>query len=335
MGYDVGLRPERGNVKKYKEFLKGHNFKEYPSKKEGGQVATFYFFEHKDFLSVTGFHATIYQCDESKSGYEIHFRATYSASYHDVFVVNSALRDGRKMFGGHSYGDYGKNRYIPLEENDESTPLSRGLSFVYQKTHSGIDRVLHSIPESVLKPLKRTGDNDHFVDYLESIADPTRYLYSALVPYAVSAVEYFFTQVFQILLKYDPSCQLKVENYSKKVDLKDVILISRGEKTIEAVIAGEYSFQNLKSINKAFNQWFGVDIKQILYKKKKVNTGFLIIDKRMEEIIEFRHGVIHRFEVDEYLKKNDLIAIFKTVKIVFETISSELEKKYSITIERD
>ena len=102
-----------------------------------------------------------------------------------------------------------------------------------------------------------------------SRVDPSRAMYNAMVPFAVAAVEHFFSKSFKILLYYDNKAQKSLEEQSRKVDMQDVLEISSGTKTIEDVIADWYSFQNIQSISAAYKDWFGIDLWKILRQKKK------------------------------------------------------------------
>ena len=113
---------------------------------------------------------------------------------------------------------------------------------------------------------------------------------------------------------------------------KDVLSISKNEKTIESIISETYNFQNIKNL--AYKERFGIDIRSILYKKKKIGNRFAVLENRMGEIIKFRHSVIHHFIFNNELNKSDLINIFDTVKSVITTVTDFFESKYKIKIER-
>jgi hypothetical protein len=96
------------------------------------------------------------------------------------------------------------------------------------------------------------------------------------------------------LLRYDLKAQEKIAQQSRKVDFEDVIAIKNGTRTIEDIIADWYSFQNITSIHRAFSEWFGIDVWTILRKRKRLGNKIAVLEDRLNYIIDFRHGIIHR-----------------------------------------
>ena len=135
----------------------------------------------------------------------LHLRNVYSASWHDVKMLNDVLRGARKLFGGTIKGDYGTNRYAPLWE-DKSTPISRGVSAIFQHVDQALASLKYALPDAqmALPAVEPTDKKMHdFVVFTES-RDPSRIIYNGLVPFAVSMFEYFFSRVFRVLIAYDP-----------------------------------------------------------------------------------------------------------------------------------
>lgn len=85
-------------------------------------------------------------------------------------------------------------------------------------------------------------------------ADPVRVLYNALVPFLVACLEHFFRDSFEILLRYDLAALRRLEGQNKKITLAEVLDIRRGNLALERVVSGWYSFQNIESIHKAFDE---------------------------------------------------------------------------------
>ena len=338
MGYDLTLYPEKITKEELKNFIEDLGFT--PCKHVWDWpkgTLNYYWFEQKDFLSIDGVSADIYpvendETNKTNCNWALHVRTRVFASIYDIKMLNRVLREGRKKFGGDIYGDYGKNRYIPLWK-DHSTPISRGLSAVYEEAIQTIDQITFTIPNALFKNPEAQKQNNKLNDLIKR-HDPVRFLYNGLVPMAVSVFEFFFLQVFQILLKYDKKALKKIEEINYKVKFKDVLSISKNEKTIESIISETYNFQNIKNLNLAYKEWFGIDIRSILYKKKKIGNRFAVLENRMDEIIKFRHSVIHHFIFNNALNKSDLINIFDTVKSVITTVTDFFESKYKIKIER-
>ena len=158
-----------------------------------------------------------------------------------------------------------------------------------------------------------------------SEADPTRVLYNALVPFAIAAFEHFFSRCFKVLFRYHPQAQERLKVQSKKVELIDVLSIQSGTKKIEDVVADWYSFQNINSVHKAFQEWFDIDIWKIIRRKKKIGRRLRFLDVQFEQLINMRHGVVHKFLVDRQLRKEDVKEIFDLVLTVIDIFVDHLE----------
>ena len=339
MGRDLTIYPIKATKGQLKEIIESHGFNRCKHLWDWPKGTLNYsWFESKDFLSIDGVSADIYPIyDEEKkytqNEWAVHVRNLYSASVFDVKKLNSVLRDIRKKYGGIIKGDYGTNKYAPLWE-DESTPMSRGLTFVVNHVNRKIDSLLFAMPESCLKYPETNDISDPMTIIMKSM-DPMRVVYNAFVTFIISAFEYFFSQIFQILLKYDDNAIGKRNTYNQKIQFEKVIEISKGENTIEALISNNYSFQNIGQINKAFKEWFDIDINKALFKKKKIGNKIKYLQKTMDEIIQFRHGIIHHFEIDSSLTKDEVNNMLKVLQLVIDEVISCIEQKYTIKIEKE
>ncbi|ASV30728.1 HEPN domain-containing protein [Maribacter cobaltidurans] len=336
MGRDITLYPKKASKKELKDYLENLGFKKCDHLWDWPKGTLNYsWFDYEDFKSIDGVSADIYPIDEeekeyTKNDWALHVRNLYSASWHDVNMLNRVLRDARKNFGGDIYGDYGKNRYAPLWE-DESTPLSRGIKNVYEHVDSNIKAVIYSIPEESIKNTFNTEESNEMFEFL-GLNDPSRVIYNGLVPFAVSMFEYFFSQCFQILIKYDKEAIKRRDNFNQKIDFQTAIELSEDKKTIEEVIARNYTFQNLSQLNKAYKDWLNIDVRKILYKKKKVGNSIKYLENRIAEIIQYRHGIVHHFSLDRTLTKEGYINILEAIEKSINEIILFIEKKYNIKI---
>lgn len=289
----------------------------------------FHWFMQKDFTSFDGVEASVFPPSEgarSKFGesceWAIHTRTRASASSGDRHQQNETIRAARKKFGGDFYNDWhGTNRYIPVAELDELSPFARGLSMVYERTKQSLKAIRAVLPHPLEAFAKMEGTP------LEAIAvmDPTRVLYNALVPFAVAALEHFFGQAFTILLQYDDKAKIKLSQSTRKIDISDMLAVSAGAKSIESVVADWYSFQNIESIHRAFSEWFGIDFWKLLRQKRKVGNRINWLEKRFTALIEFRHGIVHRFEVDPELTRQDVDQIFELCERIIDVFVHHIE----------
>jgi len=314
MGRDLTLYPQSATKKQLKEYLEGLGFEkcghfwDWPK-----GTLNYAWFDYDDFKSIDGVSADIYPVsgdDVNITGNEwaLHVRNVYSASWHDVKMLNDVLKGARKLFGGTIIGDYGKNRYAPLWE-DSSTPISRGVSAIYQHVYRELSAVKHALPEPSMKNLPNTDEKlDDFLEFTKSL-DPSRVIYNGLVPFAVAMFEYFFSQVFQVLIAYDEFALTKRQSYKMKVEFTTLLEIGNRDRTIEDVIAQNYTFQNLNQLNKAYKDWLNIDVRKILYKRRKIGNSITFLENRISDIIQYRHGIVHHFAITE-LSQRMVISTF-------------------------
>jgi len=338
MGRDVTLYPKkatRDDLKKYLEglgFEKCGHFWDWPK-----GTLNYSWFDYEDFKSIDGVSADIYPVsgDElSITGNELalHVRNTYSASWYDVKMFNDVLKGARKLFGGTIKGDYGTNRYAPLWD-DESTPIGRGISAIYSHVKKEISVVKFALPETSMKQLQPiNGKIDDFIKFTQSL-DPSRVIYNGLVPFAVSMFEYFFSQAFQVLIKYDPVALKKRGDHKQKLDFETLLEVDRKESTIENIIARNYTFQNLNQLNKAYKDWLDIDVKNILYKKKRIGSSVTFLENRISDIIQYRHGIVHHFAIDRSLTKEGYIHILEAIEKGIDEFISFVERKYKFKVD--
>lgn len=169
---------------------------------------------------------------------------------------------------------------------------------------------------------------------LEALAkvDPTRVLYNALFPVAVAAIEHFFSQSFKIMLRHDSDAQAKLRSQNKKIEIPDVYAIRDGQKSIEDVVAEWYSFQSISSIHTAFKDWFGIDFQSLIRRRKKVGNKVPLLERRLASLIDFRHGIVHRFSLDHGLRKQDIVDTLDMVQVLIDVFVDDLEKRRGVPI---
>ena len=289
----------------------------------------FHWFEHRDFRSFDGVEATVYPTKDAEkkrypqSTWALHTRTRVWASASDRQQQNSVIRSARRQFGGRfvndSYG--GTNRYIPITL-DLRDPVARGIYISYERVREKVSAVRYALPKPQ-EGLERLVGTD-----LEALAkaDPTRILYNALVPFALAAIEHFFSQAFKTLLKYDKGAQSRLLEHNRRLDIVDVVSIRDGSKTLEDVVASWYSFQSIARIHAAFKEWLDIDFWSILRRRRKIGRRLPLLERKLNQLISFRHGVVHRFDVDLELKREQIEEILDLVMVVIDEFVSHLEK---------
>lgn len=339
MGRDLTLYPgkaSRSDLKAYLEALEFRRCKHFWDWPQG--TLNYSWFDDRDFRSIDGVSADIYpvsgeEINVTGNEWALHVRNLYSASWYDVKMLNDVLRGARKLFGGTIKGDYGTNRYAPLWE-DDSTPISRGVSAIFDRVDRDLRAVRSALPDSVVRlPSVESADAKvrDILEYTNSL-DPARVIYNGLVPFAVSMFEYFFSQVFKVLISYDSYALEKRNAKNLRVDFSTLLRVSNGEETVEDVIAREYSFQNLRQLNRAYREWLDIDVRKVMYKRKRIGRTVSFLEDRLGEIIQHRHGVVHQFELDRSLTKDGYIAILDAVQASTTEFLRFLESKYRVKI---
>ena len=286
----------------------------------------FHWFEEAQHVSFDGVEATVFPGDDKS--WLLHTRTRCSASVGDREHQNHTIRTARKKFGGWFHNDSsGKNRYIQLTP-DSRDAVARGIYLSYELITDKISSLRAALPEPNEQLEKMVGTP------LEALAgfDPTRVLYNALVPFAVAAIEHFFSQCFKIMLRHDPDAQAKLRSQNKKIEIPDVYAIRDGEKSIEDVVADWYSFQNIGNIHTAFKEWFGINFQDLIRRRKKIGTKLPMLERRLALLIDFRHGVVHRFALDHGLRKQDIVETLDMIQVLIDVFIDELEKRRGFRI---
>jgi hypothetical protein len=294
MGRDVTLYPRKASRSELKEYLEALGFQKCKHLWDWPRGTLNYsWFDEREFRSIDGVSADVYPVSNEElqiSGHEwaLHVRNLYSASWHDVKMLNDVLRGARKLFGGTIRGDYGTNRYAPLWK-DESTPISRGVAAIFQRVDQDLRAVKFALPDSVMPrpPIEPTDTRMRdFVEFTQSL-DPARVIYNGLVPFAVSMFEYFFSRVFRVLIAYDPYALERRESHNHRVTFSTLLQVSAGVRTVEDVIAAAYTFQNLDQLNKAYREWLNIDVRRLMYKKKRIGRKIAFLEDRLQDIIQY------------------------------------------------
>ncbi|MER1938953.1 hypothetical protein, partial [Proteus terrae] len=332
MGREIILYPKKATRDELKSYLESLGFKKCKHLWDWPKgTLNYYWFDNTDFKSIDGVSADIYPVSDDKlhiSGnkWALHVRNLYSASWYDVKMLNDVLKGARSFFGGTIIGDYGKNRYATLWE-DSSTPISRGISSIYNHISQEITAVKYALPESSLKlNLPEDGKSSEFFEFLQHM-DPSRVIYNGLVPFAVAMFEYFFSQAFQVLIKYDPFAIKKKALHKQKIDFDILLEIEKGNLSIENVIARNFTFQNLDQLNKAYKEWLDVDVRAILFKKKRIGKSVSFLENRISEIIQYRHGIVHHFALDRSLSREGYLHILEAIEKSINEFISFIEVK--------
>ena len=162
--------------------------------------------------------------------------------------------------------------------------------------------------------------------------DPNRVLLNGLLPFLVAAIEHFFRECFEILLKYDDGARAILENQNRKISFAEASALTRNQLTIERIASDWYSFQNLDSVQKAFKEVFGIDVWKAIRRRKKIGKRMPILSDALKNLIGARHGVVHHFTLDRSLDRNEFIALLHLVRALIEIMGEEFERKLGVEL---
>ena len=293
----------------------------------------FHWFNVTDNLSFDGVEATIFRPSEDphKLGtceWALHTRTRSSGSRADKVEQNETIRQAKARFGGNFYNDWGARNRHSAEPPEHRDAASRGLYLAYEIVREHLIAVSTSLPpesESFAK-LEAAGMGA----LMQS--DPSRVLFNALVPFAVASLEGFFSRAFVILIRYDAAAQGYLRAQTRKIDFEDVVAISRGERTLEDVVASWYSFQNIGSIQKAFSEWLGLDFRRLLREASNRPPGSAPLDDTLSEIIRRRHRIIHELDLDFNMRRDHVVATMDDARSVIDAFIDHLEEVRGMVI---
>lgn len=282
-----------------------------------------HWFDEDDYKSTTGVELTVFPMRDDEKEFSagewaMHARNTYSATWHDVDMLNKFLRKARKEFGGNIIGDYGKNRYAPLWE-DESTPMSRGYTWVLKMAHDNLSLMSVSLPkERDVHP-----DMDEITRNLLESLEPLRMIYNGLIPFLISILEFYLKNILIISLRYDDRANEKVKLYMEEMNLTQDDAINK--------IANSISFQDLRNVKRAFMKWLDVDIKSLLV-ESSVNTEATLWGQ-LNELIKYRHDIIHEMGVDRSLSRDKFLGWLEIVDKTLKVLLEEFSRKYRMDMQ--
>jgi len=300
----------------------------------------FMWFDKSDYRSSDGMSASVFPLNgevraafKTNASYGIWTRTSIRANSFDRGYQNVVNRTARKQFGGFFINDhYGRNRHNP-KETVTSTPAERGIEALRAQLSSELESLMHALPEdqffNQIDPGHHTKENDPSgIWKVMQQFSPAKSLYNAVIPFLVAVVEHFFSGVFGILWRYHPNAQDATISSNRKVSAEDLIAVSQGDRKVEEVVASWYSFQNLDSIQKAFTEFFQVDVWKCLRQRRKIGKRVPLLAAELNRIIDFRHGVVHRFSLDRDLSREELFNMILVVDAILDAVTEDIRKQY-------
>jgi hypothetical protein len=341
MGIDLTLRMNGVKKRDLSAFLRSEGFEPTRSIVPQRGSSYFFWFDEVDHKSLSGVEVALTPGSISAGAVDtdlvLEAHCKIWASIHDVAKLNNVVREARRRFGGRVDGDYGKNRYIPLWE-DQSTPLSRGVTSAYDRSLEVLESLRFAIPEEIIRQPPDVTNDPNSRRILEVIGthDPARVVYNGLIPMIVAVLEHYFVSIFLVLAEYDEaaSAKLRDKKVSRAIVGDDLLRLASGEISPQRIMAREYSFQSLKALSTTFRDWFRLDLNQVLAPKKRVLNRNVSLLSGLSALIDFRHGVVHRLAVDRTLDRAALLYQVEVAIEVIDETTGAIARQYGFAVER-
>jgi hypothetical protein len=341
MSLEITLYTKKATKQKLIAELKNHGFDKVNHILDAFNTPdhlNYMWFSTKHYESFVGVEVTViksslddqrkYKCSE----WILHTRTRSSGSYKDKEKQNIVIKEIRKLFGGTFYNDwYGTNTYTKLTDYPKLSAPERGLSLMKSNLKDKISRIKYSLdhlPKNLIHADFNNIEDKPFKEHLQSL-EPSLAIYNAMFPFLVSLIEFLFKESFLIMIRYLDSAKEIIEKENLKVPLRDVLKVSSGELLVENIIADSFTFQNLGQTNKAFKKYLDIDIAKVLSCKKKVGKRIIRIYKKIEEIIEIRHSIVHHFGFYDDLDKSMFIDDLDTINMAIKLFLDHLECKFN------
>lgn len=311
MGRDATLYIPRGNTKKsIEDFIKLLGYKKFGD--------TFYYGNDNEYRHLSGVSIWVYNAETEDYSFSIWVRTQIYASGYDIKFQNNTLRMLKKHYNAYFISDKGKNRYfdvnIPLKQGAENGCYLAAVNLYHQ--FFALKIALSKFPKDL------EGEK---IMLSHGIPSPNVFNANVYLSYLCSIIEDFFRNTYISLLRFSDKKDKIMNTKLSSFDLSD---ISQGNISVEEAYARTLSFQNIQKINSSFITLDSkLDISSVLkkpYKKRKVN-----LYDRLNLILEHRHSIIHRLQLDldydsESIQK-DIDDIKVSIIKVYEFICSKYD----------
>ena len=300
MGYDgTNYLPENTSKSKLIEFIKILGFR--------GKGNSYYFFKDEDYKYLYG---VILRIKNTPDGLLVHTRNPIYCSDYDLKYQNYVMKQLKQYFGGYFYSDYGKNRYFPVDV-DKTTPAERGC----YAAHFRLSNLFNDIRFLV----NNYNEDEKVAKMFEDFGTPSgnALLSNISTTYISSIIENYFRQLYVALLKYSEKKERLIS--SVRVNNFDLFEVSESKLSIEEAVALAKSFQNINKINTYFLEINKkIDIRGILSKPYHRRKETLY--ETLNRVLEHRHSLVHRMNIDIGYKKDDVLKDINSVEVALTKV---------------
>jgi hypothetical protein len=290
-------------------------------------------FEEKDLASLRGCWLSWYKGkirEAPRGTLTVFIAKTYAGrSHEDLDMQNKVIKELKKRFGGSVYnGETGKYCYLRNDIPKLSYPEKRcGLAYNRMKENIGRIKLVARETPAETKPIL----GFDILSFNENVI-----INNLLVPFLVSSLEDFLRSFFISYLESQSDVLELVYEQKGKLEYATVRDLLQGKVTLAECEANSYSFQNLSSANSAFQQYVKVSLYNIWNRRKKYDGRFYKVLEVLQELLSFRHRIVHEAYIKSNLNKNDVVRYTKFVEYAGELLAQYLEenRKFRIDLEK-
>jgi hypothetical protein len=241
---------------------------------------------------------------------EVHVQISDEHTIKDFEILNRSIRQLRKRFGGYFISNLGKNRYLQYDGVvRRKSEAACYIAYLYFKNDV---KILYDFL-SILKNSESKYDSI-YVDSSPLISSTNIGL-----PFLITIMEDYLRNTYIALLTFS---SFKKEIFkNSKIDNSELFEALQSNSGVEEVFARSKSFQSINRIDESFKEL----IKKLSFSDtlKKYYPKRNYLDK-LNQIIEKRHKIIHRFQLNYKYSigdfERDLILIEKIVKVFYNRI---------------
>ncbi|MCM3595044.1 hypothetical protein M4D55_04505 [Metabacillus idriensis] len=209
-------------------------------------------------------------------------------SFHDVEMQISVLRKIHEKYGG-IITESKTGKPILLKNNVpqlSEIELATKRTFLYFRDNiKRVEMLIEEVDEKSFDIENRTRIQ---------ITNPSIIRHNTLVPFCVSILEDFLRTIFkQYLIHNEDKMHLYFDDRKGEMSYSSVKALFTGEVKLVDKIMDEYSFQNFKSTNKAFQKYMNINLFEVMKIEIPYLRGKIKIITVLQELIDTRHKIIH------------------------------------------
>ncbi|MBE0337100.1 HEPN domain-containing protein [Paenibacillus sp. 23TSA30-6] len=294
--------------------------------KNQGMLASYFWYEYKNYRSYVGVELDIYKKD---GNILVYTRTRSGRSYWDLEHQNKTIKYIKDYFKGSFSTDEGKNRYFIIDEK-VPTELEAGLFIARWVYKNALIK-----PKIYLDSRNLKGDISRVehtgISFIDDL-NPRFFSNNLLIPYLVATWEEYLKKSFIVILKYtDNRDKLFKEARFSVNNLRD---ISAGNTSIEEALVEKFSFQRPRIVAENFKKLDEkLDIFTVL-NKPILNRKVSLFDS-IEEIVELRNTFVHEGGMDLSINDKKLKVIIKDFEVAVDRIYDRFGAYYNFEPSRD